>query len=86
MHSWTVSGATDQVLHLLPLEHVLVELLLQPLIGQVDTQLLKAVLLEALKTVDVQDANGALRALPRTCSKGSQACSDRLSMAFGYRF
>ena len=76
MHGWTVSGATDQVLHLLPLKHVLVELLLQPLIGQVDTQLLKAVLLEALKAVDVQDANGALRALPRTCGK-RQSCLKR---------
>ena len=47
-------------LHLLPLEDMLVELLLQALIGQVDAQLLKAVLLEALKPVDVQDANGAL--------------------------
>lgn len=49
---------------LLSLEDMLVELLLQPLIGQVDTQLLKAVLLEALKAVDVQDANGTLRSQP----------------------
>ena len=42
---------------------MLVELLLQALIGQVDAQLLKAVLLEALKPVDVQDANGAFRPL-----------------------
>ena len=39
---------------------MLVELLLQPFIGQVDAQLLKAVLLEALKAIDVQDANGTL--------------------------
>ena len=49
---------------LLPLEDMLVELLLQALVGQVDAQLLKAVFLEALKAVDIQDANGALRALP----------------------
>ena len=38
----------------------LVELLLQPLIGIVDAQLLKAVLLEALKPVDVQNAQRGL--------------------------
>ena len=37
-----------------------VELLLQALIGIVDAQLLKAVLLEALKAVDVQYAQGGL--------------------------
>ena len=42
---------------------VLVELLLKPLVGIVDAQLLKAVFLEALKAVDVQDAEGQL-ALP----------------------
>ena len=42
---------------------MLVELLLQALVGQIDTQLLKAVLLEALKAVDVQDANSPLRTL-----------------------
>ena len=36
--------------HLLPLEHVGVEVLLQLLIGQVDAKLLKVVLLEALET------------------------------------
>lgn len=46
--------------YLLTLEDMLVELLLQPLIGQVDAELLKAVLLEALKAVDVQNANGSL--------------------------
>ena len=39
--------------YLLSLEDVLVELLLQPLIGQVDAQLLKAVLLEALEAINV---------------------------------
>ena len=43
----------------LALEHVLVELLLQALVGQIDAQLLEAVLLEGLKAVDVQDANRA---------------------------
>ena len=36
----------------------LVELLLQSLIGIVDAQLLKAVFLEALKAIDIQDAQG----------------------------
>ena len=45
---------------LFTLEDMLVELLLQTLICQVDTQLLKAVLLEALEPIDVQDANSAL--------------------------
>ena len=52
---WAVQHA-----YLLPFEDMLVELLLQALIGQIDTQLLKAVLFEALKAVDVQDANSAL--------------------------
>ena len=43
--------------HLLALEHVLVELLLQALVGQIDAQLLEAVLLERLKAIDVQDAD-----------------------------
>ncbi len=60
--------------HLLSLEDMLVELLLQPLIGQVDAQLLKAVLLEALKAVDIQYANGTLRALTRTCNNRHPNC------------
>ena len=52
---------------LLALEDVLVELLLQALIGQVDAQLLKAVELEALKAVDVQDADVAVAARPGAC-------------------
>ena len=60
--------------HLLSLEDVLVELLLQALIGQIDAQLLKAVLLEALKAVDVQYANGALRTLTRTCTSKHTNC------------
>ena len=60
--------------YLLSLEDVLVELLLQALIGQVDAQLLKAVLLEALKAIDVQYANGTLRALTRTCSSKHPNC------------
>ena len=39
--------------YLLSLEDVLVELLLQPLIGQVDAQLLEAVLLEALEAINI---------------------------------
>ncbi len=47
---------------------MLIELLLQALIGQVDAQLLEAVLLEALKAVDIQDADGVLATLAtRAC-------------------
>ncbi len=60
--------------YLLSLEDMLVELLLQALIGQVDAQLLKAILLEALKAVDIQYADGALRALTRTCSSKHPSC------------
>lgn len=42
---------------LLHLEDVLVEVLLQLLIGQVDAKLLKVVLLEALEAIDVQHAH-----------------------------
>ena len=52
---WAVQRA-----YLLPFKDMLVELLLQTLIGQIDTQLLKAVLLEALKPIDVQNANSTL--------------------------
>ena len=51
-------------MHLLALEDMLVELLLQALVGEVDAQLLKAVLLEGLEPVDVQDPDRALGALP----------------------
>jgi hypothetical protein len=53
------------MLYLLALEDMLVELLLQSLVGQVDTQLLKAVLLERLKPVDIQDTDCPLRPLSR---------------------
>ena len=58
-----LTHASRRKCHLFPLEDVLVELLLQALIGQVDAQLLKAVLLEALKAVDIQDADGVLATL-----------------------
>ena len=54
--------------YLLALEDVLVELLLEALIGQIDAQLLEAVLLEALKAIDVQDANAAVGLRPLACS------------------
>ena len=62
---------------------MLIELLLQALIGQVDTQLLKAVLLEAFKAVDVQDADRALRALPRACNDGGFVVSFQLDVGLG---
>ena len=51
---------------------LLVELLLQPLIGVVDAQLLKAVLLKALKAIDIQDAEGQLALALALC----QGCVD----------
>ena len=39
---------------------MLIELLLETLIRQIDTELLEAVLLEALKAVDIQDADAAM--------------------------
>ena len=56
MHS-TVAGELWQQPHLFHLEDVLVEVLLQLLVGQVDAELLKVVFLEALKAVNVQHAN-----------------------------
>eukprot|EP00964_Phaeocystis_antarctica_P041764 scaffold23909_cov40-Phaeocystis_antarctica.AAC.1 len=50
-----------RVLSLLAPEHVGVELLLQPLVGEVDAQLLEGVGGEALEAVDVEDANGGGR-------------------------
>lgn len=52
---------------LLPFEDVLIELLLQALIGQINAQLLKAILFEALKTIDVQNSYTSVASLPRTC-------------------
>lgn len=43
--------------YLLHLEDMLVEVLLQLLIGQVDAELLKVILLEALKAINVQHTN-----------------------------
>ena len=47
--------------HLLPCEDVLIEEVLELFVGNVNTQLLKAVLLKLLKPKDVQDVQ-ALRA------------------------
>lgn len=52
--------------HLFAFEDMLVELLLQPLVGKVNTQLLEAVLLEAFKAIDIQDADGVLTLLTLT--------------------
>ena len=49
------------------LEDVLVEVLLQALIGEVDAQLLEAVDLERLEAVDVEDPDGALRLRCAAC-------------------
>jgi hypothetical protein len=52
---------------LLALEDLLVELLLQALVRQIDTQLFKAVLLETLKSVDIKDSNRPFSCLPLPC-------------------
>ena len=57
----------EGALYLLALEDMLIKLLLQSLIGKVDAQLLKAVLLEALKAIDIQDANRVLPLMPLAC-------------------
>jgi hypothetical protein len=69
----------DRSRHLLALEDVLVELLLQALVGQVDAQLLEAVLLEGLEAVDVQDADAppdqaTQQAQPDTAQQGLSPC------------
>ena len=53
------------VLLLFQLKHVVVEKLLQLLVGVVDAQLLKRVLLENLKARDVQDTNKVLATVAR---------------------
>lgn len=52
------------------LEDMRVELLLQALVGQVDAELLKGVLVKGLEAIDVQDADAALGALAGACSQG----------------
>lgn len=47
----------DVRFYLFPSEYVLVEVELDLLVGDVDAELLERVLLEVLKTKDVQDAN-----------------------------
>lgn len=44
--------------HLLQLEDVLGEVVLQLLVGVVDAKLLEAILFKVLKSKDVQDSNG----------------------------
>ena len=60
--------------NLLALEDMLIELLLQALVGQVDAQLFEAVLLEGLKAVDVQDADRAVGALGRAYGTMLSSC------------
>ena len=67
-HAFKVMQRPQTDTDLLALEDVLVELLLQALVGQVDAQLLEGVLLEALKAVDVQNADHPVAALPRACT------------------
>lgn len=63
----TTSTASKPTPHL---EHVRVELLLQALVGQVDAELLKGVVLKGLEAVDVQDADGAGRGAARAGACG----------------
>jgi len=46
------------VLFLLHLEYMLIKMLLELLIGQIDTELLKTVEFEAFKAIDIEDTNG----------------------------
>ena len=56
---------------LLALEDLLVELLLKSFICQIDTELLKAVFLEALKAVDIQNSNRPLTGLSLAYKKAA---------------
>ena len=62
------------------LEDVLVEVLLQALVGQVDAQLLEGVGQKALEAVDVQDANHTLVLSIPSCAArhGSISAHDTL--------
>lgn len=44
--------------HLLQLKDVLVEVMLKPLVGEVDAELFKAVVLVVFEAEDVEDADG----------------------------
>ena len=55
--SFTRPQFTLKVTYLLHGEYLMIEVTLQLLVGKVDTELLKTVLLKILKTEDVQDAN-----------------------------
>lgn len=62
--------------HLFAFEDLLVELLLEAFVGQVDAELLEAVLFEAFKAVNIQNANGLLLALLScACSMMGGICS-----------
>jgi len=52
----------------LPAENVLVEETLQLLVGNVDAQLLKTVVLKVLKAINVENANGHVY-LPAVCQQ-----------------
>lgn len=66
--------------HLFQLEDVLVEVLLQLLVGVVDAELLKRVLLEHLKPKDVQHSDGiTLKKNPPKKHAGmSDLCSSKV--------
>jgi len=55
---YTHKHSHSRITHLLPFEHVLVEVLLQLFVGQVDAQLLQVVCVKRLKAVDVQQPDG----------------------------
>lgn len=48
----------DLSFHLLQLKDVLVEVMLKPLVGEVDAELFKAVVLVVFKAKDVEHADG----------------------------
>lgn len=55
---WSVERLEQGCTHLLQLEDVLVEVVLQLFVGVVDAELLEAVPLEVLKAKDVEDPDG----------------------------
>ena len=54
----TLKGKISEMTHLFKLENVLVEVVLETLVGEVDAELLKAVVLVILETKDVEHPDG----------------------------
>ena len=70
---------------LLALEDLLVELLLKPFICQIDTELLKAILLEWFKAVNIQNGNRPLTGLSLACNFEGRSVFKRASLDYSIR-